>query len=56
MHGSSLSYDSNDTVLDSAWYKAESLLPNNHREKDAKTEMHYDTPAIMLSDTLSRPF
>jgi RHS repeat-associated protein len=52
-----LSYDPNDTVMDSAWYKERITLPNDVPEKTAakKTEMHYETPAVMLSDTLGRP-
>lgn len=52
-----MSYDPNDTVLDSTWYKARITLPNDAAEKKAanKTEVHYGTAAVMISDTLGRP-
>ena len=52
-----LSYDVNDTVLESQWYKERITLPvNNPEYKAAKqTELHANTPSIIILDTLGRP-
>ncbi len=51
------SYDPNDTVKDSAWYKERIALADNHPEKKAaqKSEVHYNTPSCLVTDTLGRP-
>lgn len=51
------SYDPNDTVLDSAWYRERLALPNTDTEKQAarKTEIHANTPSCLVTDTLGRP-
>lgn len=50
-------YDVNDTVIDSAWYSERLLLPNDNPEKKAalKAKVHFDTPSIIILDTLGRP-
>ena len=63
-----LSYDANDTVIESKWYNDrtnnlidESLIDEGKdpaKEKTAaqKAALHYNTPAVVHLDTLGRPF
>lgn len=58
------SYDSNDTVLDSKWYADRIIGTFNEQGKDPvkekeaaqKAAIHYNTPAIIHTDSLGRPF
>jgi len=52
-----ISYDVNDTVLESDWYKERIILPASDPEFKAakKTEPHANTPSIIILDTLGRP-
>ncbi|MGV8964506.1 MAG: SpvB/TcaC N-terminal domain-containing protein, partial [Candidatus Saccharimonadaceae bacterium] len=51
------SFDVNDTVKDSDWYKQRMVLGNGDPEKKAalQTEFHYNTPSCIVLDTLGRP-
>ncbi|WP_162902873.1 SpvB/TcaC N-terminal domain-containing protein [Taibaiella koreensis] len=51
-------WDANDTVKDSAWYAQRTGLPASDPERIAaeKAAAHDDTPAIMHTDSLARPF
>jgi RHS repeat-associated protein len=55
-------FDANDTVKDSEWYKRRTDITHPHYIIDAneqtaasKTAVHYDTPATQHLDTLGRP-
>jgi RHS repeat-associated protein len=50
-------FDVNDTIKDSLWFKERIVLPNSNPEFKAakKSEVHYDTPSIIVLDTLGRP-
>lgn len=50
-------FDVNDTVKDSRWYTERIALAASNPEKEAalKTELHYNTPACVILDTLGRP-
>lgn len=52
-----ISYDVNDTVVDSDWYTQRKDLPNSNPEKQAaeKAKVHHNTPAYLFLDTLGRP-
>jgi RHS repeat-associated protein len=52
-----ITYDVNDTVMDSDWYNERITLPNNNPERKAadKTALHHNTPSIIFLDTLGRP-
>jgi RHS repeat-associated protein len=52
-----ITYDTNDTVLDSNWYKQRKDLPSNNPEKKAadKAALHHNTPSVIFLDTLGRP-
>ncbi|MCB9351087.1 MAG: insecticidal toxin complex protein [Lewinellaceae bacterium] len=51
------SYDANDTVKDSDWYRQRNALSPQQPEKKAaqKTEIDHDTPSCIVTDTLGRP-
>lgn len=50
-------FDVNDTIKDSQWYKERIILPNSNSEFKAakKSEIHHATPSIIVLDTLGRP-
>ncbi len=51
-------WDNNDTVMDSNWYTARigGGMGTEEEEAATKAAMHYDTPTLMHTDTLARPF
>ncbi|WP_394826074.1 SpvB/TcaC N-terminal domain-containing protein [Pendulispora albinea] len=52
------SWDANDTVLDSAWYRSRVALPAGNPERRAAelTAAHANTPTVVHQDTLGRAF
>ena len=52
-----ISYDVNDTVLDSDWYAGRKDLAASNPEKRAadKAASHHNTPSILCLDSLGRP-
>jgi len=51
-----LSYDQNDTVMDSQWYaKRSNSTVNAERVAAEKAAQHHDTPSVVHLDALGRP-
>ena len=50
-------FDANDTSSESHWYKQRLGLPTNNPDYKVakKTEVHADTPSLLVLDTLGRP-
>ncbi|MFK5937203.1 MAG: SpvB/TcaC N-terminal domain-containing protein [Sulfurimonas sp.] len=50
------SYDVNDTVLESSWYRERMVLDDNHKDKISaqKAAKHANTPTVEHFDTLGR--
>ncbi len=51
-----VSYDNNDTVLDSTWYAAAIAGTDEEQDAAAKAAEHDNTPTRVFLDTLARPF
>ncbi len=51
-------WDNNDTVMDSSWYTARIGNAMGDEEKDAaqKAAVQYDTPTLIHTDVLARPY
>lgn len=55
---SQLSWDQNDTVIDSEWYAKRISGSMGVQEQQAaqKAAVHYNTPSVVYTDSLGRPF
>ncbi|MBS1586682.1 MAG: VCBS repeat-containing protein [Bacteroidetes bacterium] len=51
-----VTYDNNDTVLDSDWYTAHAAGSTEEQDAAAKAAEHDSTPTTVYLDTLARPF